>query len=1129
MKPSMPIRAIAIFAALGALAAQPAAASFHLMQIEQVIGGVNGDASAQAIQLRMRSVGQNLVAASRLRCWDAAGANPIIVHNIAANVANGAAGARVLLATNAMLSQTTPAMVPDFVMTNPIPASYLAAGSLTFEDDSGNIYWRVSWGGGSYTGSGSLLTTGLGGNDADGNANPPFASALPSTTLQALQFTGAANALSTNNAAQYAVTAGAATFVKNNGTSYVVTGPPTGACCLPDGSCGSMTSANCNAAGGLYRGDGTLCASADCDHGVVQAGNDAWQTVNPSQLEFGPGGGAPPIPAGFFDPGSDPFTGIVEFRGLSPNSGIDTTDTVVRRLDAALLPAAGSMDTVPIEIVSLNLVSCQPILVTIGTQETYWDVSMSLQPVPQPPGSMTITRADSTGGTFTAQFNVLPRFTFTRVNGSLPLILDGPQIQFQKPIPAPWRYAAPLEAPPGGGPNFYPSGDSIQAGMLDGHFFTLEPAVLASFAKGACCFSDGSCQNKSEDACALLGGKWRGETTRCLGDILPNNGVDDACEAIPCGMDLYTTRCGGGTQFDFCNDPIPADFFAPGSEPFTGIIILGGERLSSFPMTGLFGDADTIIRRHSSAFFLDGPPETVPIELVALNLVSCQPITVTGTPDTLWDLRVTLSPTTIPPPGSMTTTKTHANGGTFDSTIYVQPLFIFTKVGDPSSVKVLDTGVEGIPPVIFEFFDRPFSILPPDLGVIHAPCSEGNFVPGICDPDATECSNTIGPIPYCGVNFFPGVQPSCAVAAECIAPDNGLGTVDLDDILNCLDAYIGQELCDDDLTPCLADIGVELEDILCVLDAFGGSLGGETCQATGICAATVQSTDPLMPYQRLLHIPVQLETHIGPRTPGQPVQSFPNDIFLLQGQIMGDPDFDLLRITAGTGFGMPCPGHTTLTQVGGGNWNIDSFFDVTYRIDFVGAPGGPFSGASGSTTVRRRLGSPQDEFRPPQVLRAVSATGMIGTARGVGCGPPATLTAHSTLDPLAPNLDSDDDGWTDLLDNCPGAPNMAQEDADGDGVGDVCDNCVNDVNPCQEDSDMNGIGDVCQAPPCCPGNADKVTPGQVTFNDVLAVLANFLNPGANPNGTSVGDANCNGVIDFNDVLNVLANFLALCP
>ncbi len=73
------------------------------------------------------------------------------------------------------------------------------------------------------------------------------------------------------------------------------------------------------------------------------------------------------------------------------------------------------------------------------------------------------------------------------------------------------------------------------------------------------------------------------------------------------------------------------------------------------------------------------------------------------------------------------------------------------------------------------------------------------------------------------------------------------------------------------------------------------------------------------------------------------------------------------------------------------------------------------------------------------------------------------------------------------------------------------------------------LGAFAAAPPCCPGNADKIMPGQVTFNDVLAVLANFLNPGANPDGSSVGDANCNGVIDFNDVLNVLANFLALCP
>ena len=82
-----------------------------------------------------------------------------------------------------------------------------------------------------------------------------------------------------------------------------------------------------------------------------------------------------------------------------------------------------------------------------------------------------------------------------------------------------------------------------------------------------------------------------------------------------------------------------------------------------------------------------------------------------------------------------------------------------------------------------------------------------------------------------------------------------------------------------------------------------------------------------------------MQSHSAPRIPGTTPQSFPTDMFLLQGQIIGDPDFDLLRITGGSGFGMPSPGHTTLTRLGppGSNWNVDSFFDITYRIDFVGA------------------------------------------------------------------------------------------------------------------------------------------------------------------------------------------------
>ena len=199
---------------LSSLAA-PAHASFHLMQIEQAIGGVNGDLTAQAIQLRMRSATQNFVAPARLVVRDAAGLNPVTVVDLTTNVANGLAGSRVLVASSAFLTYL-PAVTPDFVMTNVIPPSYLAAGTLTWESDTGMVQWRLSWGGASYTGPGTgvLLT-----NDDDGNFNPPFVGPLPSVSTQVLLFGFAAAALSTSNASDYALTPGAVNFVNNAGAS----------------------------------------------------------------------------------------------------------------------------------------------------------------------------------------------------------------------------------------------------------------------------------------------------------------------------------------------------------------------------------------------------------------------------------------------------------------------------------------------------------------------------------------------------------------------------------------------------------------------------------------------------------------------------------------------------------------------------------------------------------------------------------------------------------------------------------------------------------------------------------------------------------------------------------------------
>jgi hypothetical protein len=215
-------RLLAVLAACVAVLAlaSPAHATFHLMQIEQVIGGVNGDTTRQAIQLRMRTGSQNFVQSGQLVAWDATGANPIVVANLNSAVANGAGGDRVLI-----LSANFPTgPAPDFTMTNLIPASYLAAGKLTWETDGApgtQIWWALAWGGSNYTGTNTGVATPTG-NDADGNFNPPFAGPLPSSGTMAVRFTGAASALSTNNAADYQVTAGAATFTNNAGQSGTV-------------------------------------------------------------------------------------------------------------------------------------------------------------------------------------------------------------------------------------------------------------------------------------------------------------------------------------------------------------------------------------------------------------------------------------------------------------------------------------------------------------------------------------------------------------------------------------------------------------------------------------------------------------------------------------------------------------------------------------------------------------------------------------------------------------------------------------------------------------------------------------------------------------------------------------------
>lgn len=223
-----------------------ARAAFHVMEVEEIIGSIGGDTSAQAVQLRMRSAGQNQVQLSSVYAWDATGTVKTLLLNIATAVTANAAGSRILLTTSGfnilMRSSGASTFTSDFTMA---PGISQAAGRLTFEDDFGTIYWSVAWGGAAYTGS----TTGESGhtNDADGNFGK-FALGLnnPNVFAPGLVFTNGL-AQSTTNSADYRFTTGGPpgsvgasveTVIKNNGTSFTIVPEPGNAALLVVGALG---------------------------------------------------------------------------------------------------------------------------------------------------------------------------------------------------------------------------------------------------------------------------------------------------------------------------------------------------------------------------------------------------------------------------------------------------------------------------------------------------------------------------------------------------------------------------------------------------------------------------------------------------------------------------------------------------------------------------------------------------------------------------------------------------------------------------------------------------------------------------------------------------------------------------
>ena len=102
-------------------------------------------------------------------------------------------------------------------------------------------------------------------------------------------------------------------------------------------------------------------------------------------------------------------------------------------------------------------------------------------------------------------------------------------------------------------------------------------------------------------------------------------------------------------------------------------------------------------------------------------------------------------------------------------------------------------------------------------------------------------------------------------------------------------------------------------------------------------------------------MPVSGEIHTGPRDPGDPVQTFPCDLFQLSGELFGDPYFCVFRVRAGSSLVGASSGVTELTELPASHFAVDSFFDITYEIEFEGCPEPPLGGMEGTTRAKVTL------------------------------------------------------------------------------------------------------------------------------------------------------------------------------
>lgn len=399
---------------------------------------------------------------------------------------------------------------------------------------------------------------------------------------------------------------------------------------------------------------------------TVESGYDLLQTTGAVLLRFGTA--LPAIPAGFFGPTSDPFTGVMHFTGkpllTSPAcpGPLGDADTIIWRMAPCAHPSVPSADSTPAQIVALSLKTVEPIRVTSegGMVESFFDVFLSVSPGFPNMGNVSISRQHGVGGGADIFFNLVPLFRFTKVDdpGNTFDVL-GSEFGVMGPMTGlgiPWEELLPPCVRPACASNFIPGCD-------DG---ALEPFVLDNPQLGP----------------------WE------LTAVCPETAVPEEGDVLE-GRDLLVGGFSSRWAFGMGLPPLPAGFFAPGSDPFEGIIHFEGLPIESMPpCSGDLGESCLILKRAGPARVSAlGEPARVPVEIEGLSLTSTTPIE--GAPESFFDVFCSISPG-LPSTGVMTITREYPEGGQCDLDLWICPRFVFVDTANPANTRAYDGAEEAL-------------------------------------------------------------------------------------------------------------------------------------------------------------------------------------------------------------------------------------------------------------------------------------------------------------------------------------------------------------------------------------------------------------------------------------------------